>query len=129
MDVKQFAFNGSDTLWILYANKETTVEVSSAFYLRDGRFKLVWVGPDQTVQTLSESGEENTVKITMPQGRNVIKMVGQKAKLEGLSVAYGKMKKEDFDSIYNNEASEYAHQVLEGQRTLDLNRLKDVLPQ
>lgn len=129
VDVKQFAFNGSDTLWILYANKETTVEVSSAFYLRDGRFKLVWVGPDQTVQTLSESGEENTVKITMPQGRNVIKMVGQKAKLEGLSVAYGKMKKEDFDSIYNNEASEYAHQVLEGQRTLDLNRLKDVLPQ
>lgn len=129
VDVKQFVFNGSDTLWILYANKETTLEVSSAFYLRDGRFKLVWVGPDQTVQTLSESGEENTVKITMPQGRNVIKMVGQKAKLEGLSVAYGKMKKEDFDSIYNNEASEYAHQVLEGQRTLDLNRLKDVLPQ
>lgn len=129
VDVTQFAINGSDTLWILYANKETTLEVSSVFNLRDGRFKLVWVGPDQTVRTISESGEENTVKITMPQGRNVIKMVGQKAKLEGLSVAYGKMRKGDFDKIYNNEASEYAYQVLEGQRTLDLSRLEDIFPQ
>ncbi len=129
VDVTQFAINGSDTLWILYANKETTLEVSSVFNLRDGRFKLVWVGPDQTVQTLSESGEENTVKITMPQGRNVIKMVGQKAKLEGLSIAYGKMKKGDFDKIYDNEASEYAYQVLEGQRTLDLSRLEEIFPQ
>lgn len=129
VDVTQFAINGSDTLWILYANKETTLEVSSVFNLRDGRFKLVWVGPDQTVRTISESGEENTVKITMPQGRNVIKMVGQKAKLEGLSVAYGKMRKGDFDKVYNNEASEYAYQVLEGQRTLDLSRLEDIFPQ
>ena len=68
VDVKKFAFNGSESLWILYANKETTLEISSVFNLYDGRFKLVWVGPDQTVQTLNESGEESTVKLTLPKG-------------------------------------------------------------
>lgn len=129
VDAKNLMLNGSDALWILYANKETTLEISSRYHLFDGRFKLVWVGPDQTVQTLNESGEENTVKITLPQGRNVIKMVGQKAKLEELNVVYEGMKKEDFDGIYNSEDSEYAHQVLEGQRTLDLSRLEDIFPQ
>ncbi len=129
VDAKNLMLNGSDALWILYANKETTLEISSRYHLFDGRFKLVWVGPDQTVQTLNESGEESTVKITLPQGRNVIKMVGQKAKLEELNVVYEGMKKEDFDGIYNSEDSEYAYQVLEGKRTLDLSRLEDIFPQ
>lgn len=80
VEIQKFSLNGSDTLWILYANKETDLEIASGFGLRDGRFKLVWVRPDQTVQTLNESGENNTVKITLPEGRNVIKMVGQKGR-------------------------------------------------
>lgn len=128
LDVKKFMLNGSDTLWILYANKETTLEMASVFHLYDGRFKLVWVKPDQTVQTLNESGEESTVKLTLPQGRNVIKMVGQKAKLTDLGAAYGKIKTGDFDAIYNSEASEYAYQVLEGKRPVDLLKLKEVYP-
>lgn len=122
---QKFLFNGSDTLWILYANKETTLEISSVFGLYDGRFKLVWIDPDQTVQTLNESGEENTVKLTLPQGRNVIKMVGQKAKLTDLNVAYGGIKKGDFDGIYDNEAAEYAYQVLEGKQPFDAAKLEE----
>ncbi len=129
VDAKNLMLNGSDALWILYANKETTLEISSRVHLFDGRFKLVWVGPDQTVQTLNENGEENVVKITLPQGRNVIKMVGQKAKLEDLNVAYAGMKKGDFDGIYNSEASEYAYQVLERKRPFDPARLEEVCPQ
>lgn len=125
---QKFLFNGSDTLWILYANKETTLEISSVFGLYDGRFKLVWIDPDQTVQTLNESGEENTVKLTLPQGRNVIKMVGQKAKLTDLNVAYGGIKKGDFDGIYDNEAAEYAYQVLEGKQPFDAAKLEEVGP-
>lgn len=128
VNAQKFMFNGSDTLWILYANKETTLEISSVFRLYDGRFKIVCVRPDQTVQTLNESGEENTVKVTLPQGRNVIKMVGQKAKLEDLGVAYGKIKQGDFDGIYEDETSEYAYQVLDGKQRLDPARLKDVCP-
>lgn len=128
VNVNKFMFNGSDTLWILYTNKETTMEVSSAFSLYDGRFKIVCVRPDQTVQTLNESGEENTVKVTLPQGRNVIKMVGQKAKLEELEITYGAVRKRDIVSIYTDEDAEYAYQVLNGGQPLDLSRLKEALP-
>ncbi len=128
VNARKFAFNGSDTLWILYANKETTLELSSAFSLYGGRFKVVCVRPDQTVQTINESGEENTVKITLPQGRNVIKMVGQKARLEDLSIAYGGMIKGDFDGVYTNEDMEYAYQVLDGNRPLDISELEKAIP-
>lgn len=126
--VQKFAFNGSDTLWILYANKETTLELSSAFHLRDGRFKLVWVKPDQSVQTLNESGEDNTVNITLPEGRNAIKMVGQKARLEDIEISYGGVVKEDFDGIYADENVEHAYQMLEGKRPLDLSEMEESYP-
>lgn len=123
--IQKFALNGSDTLWILYANKETDLEITSEFDLRDGRFKLVWVRPDQTVQTLNESGENHTEKITLPEGRNVIKMVGQKAKVEHIDISYSGIKKEDFDGIYGDEDLEYAYQVLEGKKPIDVSKLHD----
>lgn len=126
--VSKFAFNGSDTLWILYTNREMTMEISSEFYLRDGRFKVVYVGPDQTVQTLNESGKKNTVKITMPEGRNVIKMVGQKARLEDIDIAYSGIRKEDLDGIYDSETVEHAYQALEGKRPLDPDSLEEACP-
>lgn len=125
---QKFMLNGSDTLWILYANKETALELSSVFDLYDGRFKIVCVKPDQSVQTLNEGGEENTVKITLPKGRNVIKIVGQKAKLKNLNVAYGGMRKGDFDDIYTEEQQEYAYQVLKGKSPFDVTRLEEVFP-
>lgn len=128
VNVSKFMLNGSDTLWILYANKETKFEVSSAFKLYDGRFKIVCVKPDQTVQTLNESGEGNTVKVTLPKGRNAIKIVGQKAKLEELDITYRALKKGDIDSIYVDENEEYAYQVLNGSRPFDLSRVKEALP-
>ena len=49
VDIGKFSLNGSDEVWIVHANKETTMEIFSMFDLRDGRFKFVWVKPDQTV--------------------------------------------------------------------------------
>lgn len=128
VNANKFMLNGSDTLWIFYANKETTFQVSSVFQLYDGRFKIVCVRPDQTVQTLNESGEENTVKVTLPQGRNVIKMVGQKAKIKELDITYKALKKGNIDSIYVDENEEYAYQVLNGNRPFDLSRVKEAFP-
>lgn len=112
--------------WILYANKETTLEIASDFDLNNGRFKVVWVRSDQTVQTLNESGEENTVKLTLPEGRNVIRMVGQKAKLKDVSISFSGMKKKDFDGVYGDENLEYAYRVLKGKRPVDPARLEEV---
>lgn len=112
--------------WILYANKETTLEIAFDFDLNNGRFKVVWVRPDQTVQTLNESGEENTVKLTLPEGRNVIRMVGQKAKLKDVSISFSGMKKKDFDGVYRDENLEYAYRVLKGKKPVDPARLEEV---
>ena len=125
VDIGKFTFNGSDEVWIVYANKETTLEIFSMFDLRDGRFKFVWVKPDQTVQTLNESGGKNTVKITLPQGRNVIKMVGQKAQVKDISISYGGVIEEDVDAIYRDVNEEYAYQVLEGKQPIDVSRLEE----
>ncbi|MDE7429311.1 MAG: M56 family metallopeptidase [Lachnospiraceae bacterium] len=124
--IDKFVLNGSDVLWIMYANKETTLEISSTFDLHDGRFKFVWVKPDRTVNTLNESGEKNTVKITLPQGRNVIKMVGQKAHVENIEIAYSGVDKKDIDGIYYSEDEEYAYRVQAGLEPLDMARLDDI---
>ncbi|MBD5518501.1 MAG: M56 family metallopeptidase [Lachnospiraceae bacterium] len=126
VDIGKFTFNGSDDVWIVHTNKETTLEIFSMFDLREGRFKFVWVRPDQTVQTLNESGGKNTVKITLPQGRNVIKMVGQKAQVKDISISYGGVTEEDVDAIYRDVNQEYAYQVLEGKKPIDVSRLEEV---
>ena len=125
VDIGKFALNGSDEVWIVHTNKETTLEIFSMFDLREGRFKFVWVRPDQTVQTLNESGGKNTVKITLPQGRNVIKMVGQKAQVKDISISYGGVIEEDVDAIYRDVNEEYAYQVLEGKQPIDVSRLEE----
>ncbi len=48
----------------------------------DGRFKVIYVAPDKNIVTLNETGEKSTQTITMQKGRNVLKMVGQGAKLK-----------------------------------------------
>ena len=104
--------------WILYANKETTLEIAFDFDLNNGRFKVFWVRPDQTVQTLNESGEENTVKLTLPEGRNEIR--------KDVSISFSGMKKKDFDGVYGDENLEYAYRVLKGKRPVDPARLEEV---
>lgn len=98
------------------------------FDLREGRFKFVWVKPDQTVQTLNESGGKKVDKLTLPQGRNVIKMVGQKARVKNISISYGGVIEEDVDGIYRDANQEYAYQVLEGKQPIDVSRLEGVCP-
>lgn len=128
VDVGKLILNGSDEVWIVHTNKETTLDIFSTFDLREGRFKFVWVKPDQAVQTLNESGAKKVEKITLPQGRNVIKMVGQKARVEDVSISYGGMIEEDVDGIYRDENQEYAYQALEGKQPIDVSRLEGVCP-
>ena len=64
----------------------------------------------------------------MPEGRNVIKMVGQKARLEDIDIAYSGIRKEDLDGIYDSETVEHAYQALEGKRPLDPDSLEEACP-
>lgn len=126
VDCQRLRLNGSDVLWIMYANKDTTLKISASFTLNNGRFKIVQVKPDGTVHTLNDTGEEMSEEIVLSEGRNCFKIVGQEARLETLSVSYSGMEKEDVDGIYRTEEEEYAYQVMTGEKVIDISRLEDV---
>lgn len=126
VDCQKLRLNGSDILWIFYANKDTKLEISASFTLKDGRFKIVQVNPDGTVRTLNDTGEETVEEIVLSEGRNCFKIVGQKARLETLSVSYSGIEEEDVYGIYRSEEEEYANQVMTGEEVLDISKLEEV---
>lgn len=109
----------------MYADQDTTVKIESSFTLTDGRLKIVQVLPDNTVRVLNESGEKTSEEVTLPEGRNCFKIVGQKARLNDLNAAYSGGKK-DISGIYRSEDEEYAYLVQSGAEPLDMSRLEDV---
>ena len=121
-DCKGLILNGSDTLSILYANKDTTIEVQSLFDLQDGRLKFVHVTPEGKVNILNESGESVTETITLPQGKNVLKMVGQEARVENLLFSYDRVREKDFDRIFPNEEEECKYNLTENIKSGNLDR-------
>ena len=62
--------NGSDSVRIINAEKETTLKVDSAFELIEGRFKIIYVSPEGHVDVLNETGESSSAAITLKKGRN-----------------------------------------------------------
>lgn len=108
--------NGTDSVLIVNAPKETEVQVKSAFTVLSGKFKLIHVLPDGTVEVINEAGEKDTVGITMEEGRNVVKFVGQGAKVRDLNVSFS-LKEKDFDAVFYSEGSEKAEEIKERIKT------------
>ena len=52
--------NGANSVLIVNASKETEIQVKSAFEVLNGKFKLVHVLPDGTVEVVNETGEKET---------------------------------------------------------------------
>ena len=122
--------NGSDSILITQAVKETEIEMESSFDLLEGRYKIVHVKPDKTVETLVEEGEKKTTLITLEEGRNVIKMVGQGCKLKNLNIRFrGQTEGGSLETIYYSEAGEYADLVWDDIRegTADKKRIFDTM--
>lgn len=109
---KGLCLNGSDSVYIIHAQKATTVEISSEFELVKGKFKIVQTTPDNNVTVLNETGEANSVTIHLQEGRNAIKMVGQAAKIKNIEISHSAFEK-DAVEIYYNEDDEYAHTIIE----------------
>ena len=84
--------------------------------MREGRFKLVHVTPQGEVLVIDDTGEQNRGKVSLAEGRNVIKMVGQGAKVQDLSIAVSGIHGSDFDGVYYSEAEEYLQNLLNGIR-------------
>ena len=98
--------NGTATVMIVNAHTDKDIEVKSAFEVKEGRFKVVCVDPEGNVTVINENGESTFVPITLKEGRNVIKLVGQGAKIGSLRVSYPGLRENAFESIYYSAEEE-----------------------
>lgn len=101
-----FILYGTDSFLIAYADQEIDVRITTSFECVDGRFKVIYVAPDKNIITLNETGEKSTQTITMQKGRNVLKMVGQGAKLKNLAIDFSSIKTSKFESVFRSEEEE-----------------------
>ena len=111
--VTRFLLYGSDSIVIAYCPKETNIQIKSSFETIEGNFKIVQILPDGTVLTINDTGTQSQQSITLKKGRNVIKLVGQGAKLKNLNLDYTGLKPSICDKIYYSEAEEIAAQLKE----------------
>lgn len=131
-----FMLSGSDTIQIIYATEEIEMQIDTAFKLYSGNFKVVHIAPDNTVTTVSaESGDQTSQKVTLPKGRNAIKMVGEKAKLRNLTIEFTDLKNAPVDGLYSSESQEYIGLLLKDinnpdldKESLDIPKIVDALP-
>lgn len=106
------------------------MDVTSSFEIVEGKFKIVSVAPDGTVTTINDTGADSVQTITMKEGRNAIKMVGQGAKLKSLTLNYSDMNITDFEDVYFSEEEEYfAHldRTVEAGEPIDKDKVMDAL--
>ena len=118
-----FVLYGSDTFLIVYADQDTDVTIKSAFDLREENFKIVSVAPDKSITTLNETGAETTATVTMKKGRNVLKMVGQGAKVMHLEIYYTDLDESKFENVFYSEGEEYIHLVKDGAVPVEKERI------
>lgn len=110
---------GSDSVLIAYAEKDVDIKITSCFELLEGRFKIIHIAPDNLIYTINETGDETTQTISMKKGRNILKMVGQGAKLTNLTIDYSSLKASSFEKIFYSENVEYIVNVKDGTTPLD----------
>ena len=113
IDSTDFLLNGSNSVLIAYAAKDTQIQLESSFSLSSGRFKIVAVAPDGSILTVNDTGEHTTQTIPMKQGRNVIKLVGHQAHLETLEIDFSDMTDSDFNHLYYSERAEDIYLVVD----------------
>lgn len=118
---------GSESFAIVYAERDTDVQITSSFDIPDGKFKIIHVAPDGSVVTLNDTGAETTQTVTMKKGRNVLKMVGQNKKLNNLKIDYSGIRESDFENVFYSEEEEYAYQVKNGLVPAEKDKIIDTL--
>ncbi len=113
IDSTDFLLNGSNSILIAYAAKDTQIQLESSFSLSSGKFKIVAVAPDGSILTVNDTGEHTTQTVPMKQGRNVIKLVGQQARLGTLEIDFSDMTDSDFNHLYYSEQTEAIYLVVD----------------
>ena len=103
---ESFAICGSESILIAYAQEPVEVELRSSWALVSGDFKLAYVSPEGSVETLADQGEEAVVTVQLEPGRNVIRMAGREAILEKLSISVEGLDADKILQVYMTEEEE-----------------------
>ena len=103
---ESFAICGSESILIAYAQEPVEVELRSSWDLVSGDFKLAYVSPEGSVETLVDQGEEAAVTVQLEPGRNVIRMAGREAILEKLSISVEGLDADKISQVYMTEEEE-----------------------
>ncbi len=134
VDCKGLFLNGSDTYEILYAKKGFTQTLDFEVTLLSGKMKLVHVGADGKVTVLSELEKDEPVQksvdIPLTEGRNVVKIVGQGAKIKSLKLRFGDQNHKNILKLFTSDTDEAAEMLCDEFRRGDRNisRFMDALP-
>lgn len=126
----RFVLYGSDSILIAYVPEDMDVRIGTSFGLVKGRFKIVHILPDGRIDTINETGESEWQTVTMEKGRNVIKMVGQGAKVRALHIDCRDIGKKGLEKVYSSEEQEYADQIpdrIANGEELDKEKIVDSL--
>ncbi|MDE6362988.1 MAG: M56 family metallopeptidase [Lachnospiraceae bacterium] len=128
--VSSYALYGTSSILIANAEQDIDVRIATSFVPLSGKFKVIYIAPDKSIITLNDTGDESTQTVTMKKGRNVLKVVGQGAKLQNLHIDFSDLNANQFESVYYSEQEEYAYlakdSILSGE-PYQLDKIMEVL--
>ncbi|MDT3425735.1 dipeptidyl aminopeptidase/acylaminoacyl peptidase [Paenibacillus forsythiae] len=75
-DLEFKGFSGTETIWIVDADKQTDLRIDYSLIVNKGEFKAVLVTPDGQVMKIAEGTGDGAGVKTLEKGRSRIKFVG-----------------------------------------------------
>ena len=78
----KFRLTGMNTIYDIYADEDTTININYNVNITDGKFKIVLIAPDDEVITILEESGEGTKEINIKSGESRVKIVGRDAKCD-----------------------------------------------
>ena len=73
------AFGGQKEIWSATSTNEGSITIDYDLNITQGRFKCVLVSPEGDVTVLFDETSAQTITIDLPQGKSIIKFVGDNA--------------------------------------------------
>lgn len=114
LQAKRFVFNGSNTLFIVDVKKDVTMDFSySVDKLKEGKFKICLITPDNKVTTLMSGAGSYDSGIALKKGRNCVKMVGAYSELEGFKLQFDGPGDSEMNGWYWSEEQEKFTKIYE----------------
>ena len=88
--IKYKTFNGKKDMWSVESDGSGSITFDYNLEIKAGRFKCVLVSPDKKVTILFDESSAQTKSIDVPEGKSIIKFVGDGAAVElQVTTSYG----------------------------------------